>query len=214
MTERDTIRSINVCGDRIRFFRCKQGLTQAELAHRAGYSDRLIRKAEGGGSLSLTTLADIADALSAANCIVTVDDLQSSPLNVARQFLESYDLHYNSMLEHNAQLFSSDFVFNSSGDPASPLFGIWHGIEGLQKWLNLISSMVARPNRGVLKVTYLADGENVTAHYTDVFAASEDDPKEMWVNLHLKIRSGLIYYLSNQYDTHLASKLELASKTE
>jgi transcriptional regulator with XRE-family HTH domain len=57
---RPKIRGFEVRGDLLRSLRQARGWTQEEAAHRAGVSDKLIRKAEGGGRIdgrSLTTLA-------------------------------------------------------------------------------------------------------------------------------------------------------------
>ncbi|MFN3148584.1 helix-turn-helix domain-containing protein [Bremerella sp.] len=50
--------------DFLRELRLNNGWTQAELAKRAGYSERLIGKAESGSPIARDTIVDIADALS------------------------------------------------------------------------------------------------------------------------------------------------------
>ena len=51
-----------VNGQSIKQFRAALGWSQAALADRAGYSERLVRKAEAGGKISLQALRDLAEA--------------------------------------------------------------------------------------------------------------------------------------------------------
>jgi len=67
--------TVPVNGQRLQTLRQSAGLTQEELAEKAGYSDRLIRKAEASGPLRKSTIADLADALSTTAQKVTSDDL-------------------------------------------------------------------------------------------------------------------------------------------
>lgn len=212
MTDPDSIRSIAVCGDRIRFFRIRLGLSQAQLAARSGYSDRLIRKAESSQPISRQTLMDICDALSDEKRRVSIDDLRSSPVNVVKQFLESYDLYFDRMLEHNSQLLADAFCIRNSGPPGAPYTGTWHGISGFQDWLNILSSIVDRPIRGKIVPILLTDGEYVSASYSDHFAAKGGQPEQLWISLHFRVIDGQIVLLDNQYDTFLASKLEADSQ--
>ncbi len=57
----ESSRSVLVHGRMIRSLRKMHGWTQAELAKRAGYSERLIRKAELGGRLMPETIADLSE---------------------------------------------------------------------------------------------------------------------------------------------------------
>jgi hypothetical protein len=172
----------------------------------------MIRKAEAGGRVSLEALSDIAEALSDETKCVQVEDLIDTPVNVVKQFIESYDLYYDQMLEHSSRLLSPMFVFHSAGDPAAPYSGTWHGLEGWQDWLNVMKSMVQRPVRGQLRVSYLTDGETVGARYNDFFSVPGGEPQSMWVNLYFTVRAGLICQLDNEYDTLLASELEALSR--
>jgi transcriptional regulator with XRE-family HTH domain len=204
--------SVQVCGERVRHFRVAQEWTQVELARRSGYSERVIRKAEAGGPISRSALRVIAKALSSNGRVVTEDDLCQSPVNIVRQFIESYDWHYDQMLPHCESLISSDFSFHSAGDKDSTVRGTWIGSEGWQAWLNEMKKLVERPIRGKLDVFFMTDGEIVAARYIDHFAAPGQEPVAMWVNLYFQIKQGKICRLDNHYDTALASRLESASR--
>lgn len=57
-------RSFLVDGRRLQLLRAGHGWTQQEAAERAGFSDRLIRKAEAGGPLQTQTIAILAELYS------------------------------------------------------------------------------------------------------------------------------------------------------
>ena len=76
--------TVPVNGQRLQTLRQSAGLTQEELAEKAGYSDRLIRKAEASGPLRKSTIADLAEALSTTLQKVTFDDLVFSRDLIAR----------------------------------------------------------------------------------------------------------------------------------
>ncbi len=64
-----------VNGVTIRFRRKQLGWSQVELGHRAGYSERVIRKAEANGTLRLQTIKDLAMTLSVGGQLLTFQDL-------------------------------------------------------------------------------------------------------------------------------------------
>jgi transcriptional regulator with XRE-family HTH domain len=70
--------TVPVNGQRLQTLRQSAGMTQEELAQKAGYSDRLVRKAEASSPLRRSTVADLADALCTATQKVTADDLAFS----------------------------------------------------------------------------------------------------------------------------------------
>lgn len=200
-------RGLRVCGERLRQLRLRAGFTQAELATHAGYSERLIRKAEADGIVSIKTLSDLAEALSSELRQVQVADLCSSPLAIAKQFVEAYDRFGNAMLADCSHLMADDFVFHFAGDPKSPLSGLWHGRHGFQQWLDMLFSMASRSSREKLQATYLEADSRITAHYTDHFVSSDGTPYEMWVNLHFVIVAGLIVRIDNESDSYVVARL-------
>lgn len=51
---------------RLRFWRLERALTQEELAHRAGVSRATVARGEAGGSLRISSVAQLARALRVA----------------------------------------------------------------------------------------------------------------------------------------------------
>ncbi len=207
------VKGLRVCGDSLRNLRIMRGLTQAELARLAGYSERLVRKAESGGTLSLSTIEDLAEALSCRERKVASSDLCSFPEAIARKFVDCYDEHQHRMLHYCGELFAKDFVFRCAGEPGSLVAGDWYGVSGFQAWLDRLFSIVQRPRCNTLQVSYMTAQDLVTARYDDTFVAADRSQHVMWVNLHFTIRHGLIECLENEFDTSLAMKLEAAAYT-
>jgi transcriptional regulator with XRE-family HTH domain len=196
-----------VCGQRLRDLRTSCGLTQVELARLAGYSERLIRKAESGGSLSLATIADLAEALSSHQRWVSPAELCCSHEALARLFVDSYDEHERLMLDYCRHILADDFVFHFAGEARSRLSGEWLRAAGLQAWLDEFFCLVTRPVRRCLQVSYLTDVNEVTARYSDALVAADQCCHTMWVNLHFTFRGGHIQRIVYQCDTSLVAKL-------
>lgn len=68
-------RNLQIDGGRIRTRRLQLGWTQQELAERAGYCDRLIRKAERGERLTVTAARVLAEALSDHDYVFTFSEI-------------------------------------------------------------------------------------------------------------------------------------------
>lgn len=202
------VKGVMICGESLRNFRILRGLTQTELAKQAGYSERLVRKAEAGGTLSMNTIEDLAEALSCQDRKVVSSDLCSFPEAIARKFVDCYDEHQQQMLDCCADLLAGDFVFHCAGEPNSLVAGEWRGVDGFQAWLDKLFSIAHRPQRKILQASYLTAQDLVTAHYEDRFAAADQSQHVMWVNWHFTIRRGLIERIENEFDTSLALKLE------
>lgn len=201
-------KGLRVCGENVRSLRVMRGLTQTDLAKQAGYSERLVRKAEASGALSLSTIEDLAEALSCRDRKVVTSDLCSFPEGIARKFVDCYDKHQQRMLDYCADLLAENFVFKCAGEPGSMIAGEWRGADGFQAWLDKLFSIVKRPQRQCLQASYMAAQDLVTARYDDTFMAADQSQHVMWVNLHFTIRHGLIERIENEFDTSLALKLE------
>ena len=80
-------RSIPCNGAVVRRLRKRLGLTQAQLAQRSGFSERLIRKAEASTPISLKTVRSLAVALSCDEKNVDPNVLICSPIESAKRLL-------------------------------------------------------------------------------------------------------------------------------
>ena len=128
-------RTHHVCGTRLKHFRKILGWTQEELARRSGYCDRLIRKAEGGGSLSTESSGNIAQSLCCNGIRVRFEDLVSSPKETVHRFLDA--LRCDGInIDVVQQLATDQVLVESKGGASVPFAGAWKGYTGMLFWLD------------------------------------------------------------------------------
>ena len=73
----------------MKYLRGKKRWSQKELAKEAGYSERLICKAESGGSVSSDAIDVLAKALSSKEMKVHPEDLIADPIALSKKFIEA-----------------------------------------------------------------------------------------------------------------------------
>lgn len=195
-----------VNGRKLAELRKLAGMTQLDLASRSGYSERAIRKAEAGGFLRISTLHDLAQALSTEERRVQVQDFVQSQLAMAMAFVDAYDHYGKMMLQHCGEIFADEVELHCPGDSEQvPFAGAWRGIEGLQTFFDRFFGIFSRTS-GSLKPIYLESDHRVVARYEDqVFFDSHPMPP-FWVNLHFQFQGGRIIRIDDEYDTRYASQ--------
>lgn len=201
----------NVNAVRIKQLRLARNWSQGELGRRAGYSERLVRKAEAGGRLSVDTIADLAEALSTTGELVTPESLECDYLGMAKTVVESYDLYGIEMMPHVSHLLSDDFVWYCPGDPEiAPFAGTWYGVAGLQAWLDIFFGIFRR-EPGTLETRWTVGSDIISARYEDRLWMGEQALDPFWVNLHFHFRGGLIIRIDDEYDTKAAADSHVAA---
>jgi len=137
-------RGFCVVDQRLRRARLDAGLTQTELAEKAGYCDRLIRKAESGGRLNFQTLADIVSALREGGSTIDFSNLIVDPGAIANEFIKQMNTHGRDMIAHCEHLFTENFEFVCAGLTENiPFAGTFVGRDGMQNWLELLYDSVS-----------------------------------------------------------------------
>lgn len=134
-----TSSGVRVNGPRLQALRLQAGLTQEELAALAGYSDRLIRKAESSGLLRVSTIRILAQTLSERGLKVTAEDLTFLPSSVAMEICRL-------LITSNSQEFAAiraklcdSLELHVAGEaPAIPFAGTFSGIDGLRQFMNIL----------------------------------------------------------------------------
>lgn len=84
-------RSFRVLGNRLRELRVARAWSQREAAERAGFSDRLIRKAESGGPLELKTIALLAELYNQPGAPINPQTLLADRLERANEASAVYE---------------------------------------------------------------------------------------------------------------------------
>jgi transcriptional regulator with XRE-family HTH domain len=184
----------------LRNLRRRVGWSQAELGKRAGYCERVIRKAEAGGSLSMETIENLAQTFSNAEIPISTKELIYSEELLARTFVESYDGYGVDMLAHCGDFLAPDFVFNVPAQKSVlQLAGVYNGKEEFQTFLNrFFSFFTRRPSS--LATTYLTGEGRVAAQFEDTLCFYAHQLPPIWVNVHFFFRDGLISRIDQQFD--------------
>ena len=199
----------------IRENRKNLGWSQVELGHRSGYSERVIRKAEAGGSLRLQTILDLAMTMSVQGRSVSLQDLTIDFVSIARRFVESYDWLGRKMLSACRDLFHPDFSFSCSADPKQVSFaGVWKGPHGFQEFLDRFFDTFTR-ERGTLKPIFMASHDRVVARFEDQVRFHGQEMSAYWVNFHFQFRDGLLIRIDDEFDSlNLSRSIEQLQLTE
>lgn len=196
-----------VNGQSIKQFRAALGWSQAALADRAGYSERLVRKAEAGGKISLQALRDLAEALSSESQFVHPDYLRSDNLSIAKQVLLCYDIHRVQMIGHCHHLLSSEIAVHfHTQSPHIPFAGSWQGISGFQAFLNLYCSLLTHHSQSI-RPTFTTGEETVSARYHEQFHCGESKSSSLWFNQHFRMLAGRVVQIDYECDTDSLQRL-------
>ena len=138
-------RTVEVCGYQVKHFWRILGWTQEELAHRSGYCDRLIRKAESGRSISLEAIEVIAQTFCCYGVHASTEDLICSPRKTVRRLLDVIHGEENAS-RLSEPLATDEVLVECKGSERIPFAGVWRGPYVLESWLNrLCSSIVGDP---------------------------------------------------------------------
>ena len=113
----------------LRFYRTRKNWTQKHLAQRVGYSERLIRKAEGGQNVSVDTIDELATALSGGDTIIYPEDLITCQESMARRFSAAWYSRHSDIAEVIKDFVHDDTVFQILGDQRRlPFVGRYRGL--------------------------------------------------------------------------------------
>ena len=205
--DRHPSNSICANGRQVAHYRKQRGLTQKELAQIAGYSERLIRKAEAGGSLSERTIRDLAQALTNDGDAVRLADLICSPESLARAFIAAYATYEAEMIAHVEHFIDPEAILICAGDPETiPFAGEWHGIEGFDRWVRTFFATLVRPEKDFYQPEALSQGNTVVLWGQELAHAPDLPFPPIWVTQRFHFREGKIYRFDNLFDTDSGSK--------
>lgn len=199
--------NVPVNGQRMQMLRQLAGMTQEELAQKAGYSDRLVRKAEASSPLRKSTVADLADALSTESQRVTVADLVFSRELIAVDIAD-FLLNGNSTLSGTwSDLLHPKFSLHAAGEELNiPFAGHHAGAGAFEAFRNQL-------NTTITVVEFLPDATCcfVANHETCVHAStlmkplnpvrSFDSPLKIWWFLRKRFESTRLISMEVLYDT-------------
>ena len=195
----------------LRRFRLARRWTQQELARAAGYTERLVSKAENGGRLDIATIQDLAEALSTPEQIVTAESLTLDIASIARRWVETFERLETQMLPEIQPYLADNFEFICPGDPAVlPFVGIWKGAAGHQQWLDLFFGFFQRTKNQ--EVEYTLGDNSVIARWLERVTLNGVPCDPVRINMHFRFENGLIARIEDDYDTlggaHIVRQIE------
>ena len=193
-------RFIEVNGRELRARRLSRGWTQQQLARAAGYTERLIRKAELSGTLDIKTVEDLAEALSTPDSTLGVASLTVNIAAAARRWVEAMEQHEARMVPFVEPDLAEGFEFVCPGDPeAVPFTGTFQGAAGLQQWLNLYFGHIRREKN--LHVEYMVGEDTMIARWMESGTFLGLPVPPIRINMHFRFVGGRISRIVNDYDT-------------
>lgn len=200
---RNSVRYQHCNGLAIRSLRQARGWTQTDLAKIAGYSVRLVQKAEASGSLVATTLDVLAQSLGTGDSPVEIDDITTTPQTIVQEFIELINSHHGNTGQAARHLLADDAVLWCAGDPeVMPFAGDWNGPEAIAKFFQVFFSVLTPAKDGFLRnKRYLANGNEVVC-WCEAHASVSGMPSvPVWVWHHYLLKDGKILRYENHFDT-------------
>jgi transcriptional regulator with XRE-family HTH domain len=187
-----TKRSLVINASRLRELRMDRGWSQVELGRRAGYSERLIRKAESGGSLNCDTVEDLAAAMSQEGCAVSIASITLDEIAIAQEFVRAYDALGQGLLAVCEGFFTERVHLHCPVDAGRfPFGGTWSGVGGLQKFFALLLHTFARRSN-TLRPDFFSGDQGVIARFTDTLIFQGKNQAPVRFTLHFGFEEGLI----------------------
>lgn len=190
--------------DFLRQLRLRNGWTQADLARRAGYSERLISKAEAGSPIARETISDLAEALSSEEEKLHWEDLACDPVQLAQRYIYAFHVHRQNTIEVLEDMIDPEVVFRIAGNPAEiPFAGEHHGIDAVRQSFKIFFSVLEVPEHDFEKCfQYIGQGPNAII-WGESWIHPIGRPLQSPIQISnlLKFRRGKLIFLDDCYDT-------------
>lgn len=151
----------HVLSERLKQCRIEARLSQDQLAHLAGCSDQVLRKAEAGDSVRQATIQRIFEILTDYGQVTSLQELTDGTSAIARRFFDSCNQHGADLSLH-FDLFADDLlVVVLVASSQLPFARRWFGLRGLGSCLDQFSQVFCRERLAAVPVI-LGAGNQVT----------------------------------------------------
>ena len=204
-------RSTPCNGRLISLLRRQLGWTQSELAEKAGFTERLIAKAEASQNIAAATLKMIAQTLSEAGMVVSSQDLSADPAALAKLFfLSTYEFGPR-CLEVNSHFISNDIVIHFAGDPdVFPFAGTHTGIDAAKRAFAKFYEVIEPPkdHSEVENIQFVSTGYGALV-WGETWAHPIGMPmtSPMKFAIKMEFKNGLMTVFDDRFDTLEGAKL-------
>lgn len=188
-----------------------KGWTQQKLASVAGYSERLIRKAESGQPVSTNAIEVIAESLSNGEEEVHPEDLICDPVALAKAFTAAVYSGNPDLLGQIRHFLDDKIVFHFSGDAAHiPFAGVHRGIDEVEAAFKIVFSILEAPADFDYEpyYNYISAGSSVFIQ-GQTWLHPIGQPMEAGVEIAIlmKFRRGKLWHYQDWLDTETGSKI-------
>jgi transcriptional regulator with XRE-family HTH domain len=190
----------------IKYLRRSKGWSQKQLAKESGYCERLICKAESGGSIAAATIEVLAKTLSTPKMTVHPEDLISDPIALSKKFIEAAHTLQRDMVKGIAHFTDPSGVFNfvqcAKGDYAGSYRGIAALNEGVGKFFDAQTFVVGQDFESAYQ--YYNDGNEVVAWGTSKIRVTETgDLFDLNVTLRFFYEKGKLHRIEDRSEVLL-----------
>lgn len=161
-------RSFRCNGDLLRFYRDRKGLTQSQLASEAGYSVRLVGKAEAGQPIRMETVEVLAEALSRPDQSISPIDLMTDPIALAKKYVFEQNSQTENFVSRVDQILSRNFELRVIADLEQlDLASVYRGSSGLREYRRRLHSSINGLNvlADSMRSQFFALGNEVVVWY-------------------------------------------------
>jgi transcriptional regulator with XRE-family HTH domain len=201
---RHLARTLACNGALVRFFRRQRGWTQQQLAVVAGYTERLVRKAETGQRLNADTIEDLAEALSTRSCIVNPEDLITDPRAAVWTYIESFARYERQLVARAQDVLAQNIHIICPGNPNFlPFAGTYDGLDEFDRWPRAFFGMFERTRKKeFLDGQLIVEGKRAAYFSSDSVCLRGGGPE--WHNplvWAMELDRGKIIHVESSFDT-------------
>ncbi|MDA7977613.1 MAG: helix-turn-helix domain-containing protein [Pirellulales bacterium] len=195
-------------GELVKHYRTLLGLTQDQLAAKAGYTDRLVRKAEASQQLSADTIEVLAEALSSKATAVYPEDLVHSPREFALNFLDKLKAHRQQLVAGLQQSFDEEMSCFVAGSPERfPFAGEFQTVDGFDAFWHRFFSVFSLAANPVHNLRVMSEGNSAVLKFDiRLHHKAMDELAESWIIFFLQFRRGKVVRFEDYFDTERGAR--------
>ena len=203
-------RSMPCNGKLIAQLRKQLGWTQSELARKAGFTERLVVKAEASQNIAASTLQIIAQTLKEAGAMVSAADISADPAALAKEFILSMYRYGPKVIDVNERFLSPELVVHFAGDPnIFPFAGTHIGIDAARRAFGAFYSVIQPPadHSEIENFQFVSTGHGALV-WGETWAHPIGMPMPGPIKLAIKMdfRDGLMTVFDDRFDTQEGAK--------
>jgi transcriptional regulator with XRE-family HTH domain len=185
-------RGIQVQGEYLRYLRKLRGWTQQDLAERAGYCDRLIRKAERDGFLMPETIEVLAQTLSTPEAHIEPNLLWLLPKTKIWLLLRLLRGEVQVTESAISAVATESVMVTCKGPECIPFAGDFLGLPGMRCWLQLFRSSIAKDQPHLDEHEVMVEQQHAFLHSCWIFEKDMRRSKSIDLDIRIDILMGQI----------------------